>query len=80
MRLRWTQNIARMGENRNTYRLWVSKPEEKRPLPRYRRRWEDNIQTDLREQLCPGIDRIHQAQVGNQLGALVNTTMNFRVL
>jgi len=27
----------------------VGKPEDKRPLGRYRRRWEDNIKTDLRK-------------------------------
>jgi hypothetical protein len=27
----------------------VGKPEEKRPLERHRRRWEDNIKMDLRE-------------------------------
>jgi hypothetical protein len=35
------------GENRNAYRLLVGKPEGKRPLGRPRRRWVDNIWTDL---------------------------------
>jgi hypothetical protein len=38
-----------MGEKRNTYRLLVGKPEEKRPLGRPRRRWMDNIRMDLGE-------------------------------
>jgi hypothetical protein len=33
------------GEKRNTYRILVGKPEEKRPLGRSRHRWEDNIVT-----------------------------------
>jgi hypothetical protein len=37
------------GENRNAYRILVEKPEGKRPLGRPRRRWVDNIKTDLRE-------------------------------
>ena len=41
-------HIARMAQTRNAYRV-VGKPEEKRPLGRPRRRWEDNIKMDLRE-------------------------------
>jgi hypothetical protein len=37
------------GEIRNAYRILVGKPEGKRPLGRYRRRWEDNIRMDLGE-------------------------------
>jgi hypothetical protein len=35
------------GERRNVYRLFVRKPEEKRPLGRPKRRWMDNINIDL---------------------------------
>jgi hypothetical protein len=45
-RMRWTGNVARIGENRNAYRIFVGKPEGKRPLGRPRRRWEDNIRMD----------------------------------
>jgi hypothetical protein len=38
-----------MGEMRNAYKIFVVKPEGKRPLGRPRRRWEDNIRLDLRE-------------------------------
>ena len=31
------------------YRILVGKPEEKRPLRRPRRRWEDNIKMNLQE-------------------------------
>jgi hypothetical protein len=33
-RMRWEGHVARMGENRNAYRILVGKPEEKRPLGR----------------------------------------------
>jgi hypothetical protein len=46
-RMRWTGNIARMGQKENAYRVFVVKPEGKRPLGRPRRRWEDNIKTGL---------------------------------
>jgi hypothetical protein len=35
------------GEKRVEYRVLVGKPEEKRPFGRPRRRWEDNIKTDI---------------------------------
>jgi len=38
-----------MGEGRVVHRVLVGKPEEKRPLGRPRRRWEDNIKMDLQE-------------------------------
>jgi hypothetical protein len=47
-RMRWTGHLARMGAKRNAYRIFMRKPEGKRPLERSRRRWEDNIKTDLR--------------------------------
>jgi hypothetical protein len=37
------------GENRNTYRILVGKPERKRPLGRPPYRGEDNISMDFRE-------------------------------
>jgi hypothetical protein len=37
------------GEKKNAYRLFVGKPEGKRPLGRPRRRWVDNIRMDLGE-------------------------------
>ena len=45
--LRWSERVARMGERRGVYRIWVRKPEGRRPLGRPRRIWEDNM--DLRE-------------------------------
>jgi hypothetical protein len=38
-----------MGEERKMYKFWVGKPEEKRPLGRPRRSWENGIRKDLRE-------------------------------
>jgi hypothetical protein len=42
-RMRWVGHVARMGEERNVYRVLMGKPEGKRPLGRPRRRWEDGI-------------------------------------
>jgi hypothetical protein len=46
---RWAGHVARMGEERNVYRVLMGKSEGKRPLERPRRRWEDGIRIDLRE-------------------------------
>jgi len=45
-RMRWAVHVARMGEERGLYRVFVGKPER---LGRPRRRWVDNIRMDLQE-------------------------------
>jgi hypothetical protein len=50
-----------MGEMRNTYRIFVGKPEGKRPLGRPWCRWEDNIRTNVEEIVWQGGDCIHLA-------------------
>jgi hypothetical protein len=49
---------ARMEEKRNAYRIFVGKPEGKRPLGRPRSRWVDNVKMDLREIGWDGVDWI----------------------
>jgi hypothetical protein len=68
-----------MGEGRSVYRVLVGRPEGKRPLGRPRRRWEDNIKTDLKE---IGIDRaklIRLSQDRVRWWAFVSTVMNLRI-
>jgi hypothetical protein len=48
-KMRWEEHVVAMGEGRGVYRVFVGKPEEKRPLGRPRCRWEDNIKMDLQE-------------------------------
>jgi len=57
----------------------VGKHEGKRPLGRSRRRWEDNIKTDLQEVGCEGMDWIDLAQYRDGWQALMNAVMNLRV-
>jgi len=59
------------------YRVLVRKPEGKRPLGRSRRRWEDNIKTDLQEVGCRGMNLIELALDRDKWRALVNAVMNF---
>ena len=54
-------------------------PEEKRPLGRARRRWEDNIKMDLREVGGDPGDWIALAEDRNQWRAYVRAVMNLRV-
>jgi hypothetical protein len=37
--MRWAGHVARMGEERNVYRVLMGKPEGKMSLGRPRRRW-----------------------------------------
>jgi len=41
-----------MGERRGIYWVLVGKPKRKRPLGRPRRRLEDNIKMDIKEEGC----------------------------
>jgi hypothetical protein len=45
----WVGHVARMGEERNVYKVLMGKPEGKRPLGRPRRTWEAVIRMDLME-------------------------------
>jgi hypothetical protein len=68
-----------MGEKRNVYGLLVGKPEGKRPLGRPRRRWIDNIKTDLLEIGVSVVDWMGLTQDRYRWRALVNSVMNLRV-
>ena len=48
-RLGWAGHVARMEEDRSAFKILTDKPTEKRPLGRYRLRWEDNIRMNLEE-------------------------------
>ena len=68
-----------MGEERGVYRVLVGKPEGKRPLERLRRRWVDNIRTDLQEVGCGYVDWIGLAQDRDRWRTLVSAVMDLRV-
>jgi len=48
-RIKLVGHVARMGERRGIYKVFVGKAEGKRPLGRPRHRWDDNIKIDLQE-------------------------------
>jgi hypothetical protein len=78
-RMRWAGHVARMGEERNVYRLLVGKPEGRIPLGRPRRRWIDNIKMDLLEIELNVVDWMSLAQDRYRWRALVSSVMNPRV-
>jgi hypothetical protein len=60
--MRWAGHVARRGEVRGAYNILVGRLEERRPLGRPRRGWEDKIKTDLREIEFGDTNLIHLAQ------------------
>jgi hypothetical protein len=78
-RMRWAGHVARMGEERGGHRVWVGKPEGKRPLGRPRRSWEDNIKMDVEEVGGGRGDWMELAQDRDRWRALVSTVKNLRV-
>jgi hypothetical protein len=78
-RMRWAGHVARIGKGTSVYRVLVGRREDKRPLGRPRRRWEDNIKMDLREIGIDGVNWIQLTRDRVQWRAFVNTVMNLRV-
>jgi len=77
--MRRAGHVARMGEGRGVYRVLVGKPEGRRPLGRPRRRWADNIGTDLWEVGCGCMDWIGLAHDRDRWRTLVSAVINLRV-
>ena len=66
-------------EERGVYRVLVGVSEGKRLLGRPRRRWVDNIRTDLQEVGYGYMDWIGLDQDKNRWRTLVSAVMNLRV-
>jgi hypothetical protein len=60
-RMRWARYVARIGTEKNTYRVLVGKLEEKRLIGRHRRRWYGNNVTYLNNTL-PGNSSVNTVQ------------------
>jgi hypothetical protein len=67
--VRCAGHVARL-EIKNAYTIIVEKPEGKRPLGRYSRRWEDRIKMGLREVSFEDATWIHMAQERTNCGLL----------
>jgi uncharacterized protein YecT (DUF1311 family) len=69
-----------VGEIRNAYRTLHGKPEEKTALAKSKRRWVNNVKSDLKEAGCESIVWIQLTQGSVQRRVSVNTVMNIGVL
>ena len=78
-RLSWAGHVARMEEDRNTFKILTGKPTGKRPLGRPMRRCEDNVRMDLEEISINAGNWVDSAQDRNYWRALVNAALNLRV-
>jgi hypothetical protein len=65
------------GRKRCAYRILVGRPEERRPLGRRRRRWDDNIKMDHQD-VGWGMDWIELTLCRDRWRAVVNAVMNLR--
>ena len=77
-RMRWAGHVARMDEDRGCIGSWWETG-GKEPLGRPRRRWVDNIRTDLLEVGCGYMDWTGLAQNRDRWRTLVSAVMNLRV-
>jgi hypothetical protein len=69
-----------MWERRDVYRVFVGKPEGKRPLGRPSRKWENNIKMDFEEVGCGSMGWIELAEDRDRWRALANAVMNILIL
>ena len=46
--MKWADHVVRMEEGRSAFKILTGKHTGKRPLGRPRRRWEDNIKTNIK--------------------------------
>jgi hypothetical protein len=79
-RLRWVGHVARMEEVRIAFKILTSTPTGKKPLGRPRRIWEDNIRIDPKGISINTRNWVGSTQDRDHCRAVVNATLNFRVL
>jgi hypothetical protein len=69
-----------MGQEKKVYKVLVGKPQRRRPVGKPRRRWEDGIRMNLRENGWGSVEWIQLAQDRDRWPTLVDMVMNLRVL
>jgi hypothetical protein len=68
-----------MGTRKDGYTVLEAKPKKEIPHERLRRKWEDNIKTNLEEIGWEERDWIELAQYADKYRALENAVMKLRV-
>jgi hypothetical protein len=79
-RTRWMEHMACIGENKNTYKILMGKPEGKRLLRRPGLKWEDNIKVDRIAVGLEVLDRINLVPDSDEWQAAVKIIVNRRIL
>ena len=72
--------MGRTWKNSKCIQSLERKHDERRPLGRPRRKWEDNIKIDLKEVGCNAGNRIDFIQESDYRQAYVRAVINLRVL
>jgi hypothetical protein len=65
--MRLAGNVDRAGYRRGVYRIFVLNHEEKRSLGKPRRKWEDNVKIDFKQNLWEILDCTDLAQDRDRL-------------
>ena len=78
-RLRWADHVARMEEDRSSFKILIGTPTEKRPLGKLKRRWEDNIRNDLKSIGINTRNWVDSAQDRDYWRVYVNAFFKLRV-
>jgi hypothetical protein len=78
-RLTRAGHVAIMEKGRSAFKILTGTPTGKRPLGRPRRRWEDNIRTDLKEIGIIARNWVDSALDMDYWMVLVNAELNLRV-
>jgi hypothetical protein len=60
--MRWAGHVEHMGDRRGAYRVLVGIPEGKRPLGRFRHRWQYNIKMDVQDVGWRGMNLVDLAE------------------
>lgn len=76
MRIKWAGRVALVGKNRNTYKIFMGKPDRKKQLGRPRHRFGGYIKMELKEIRYEGVDWICLIQGKYKLLALVSTVLS----
>jgi hypothetical protein len=77
--MRWAGHAERVGNRRGAYKVFMGRPERRRPLGRPRRRWENSIKMDFQELGWGGMDSIELAQDRDRWRDVGNAVMNLRI-